>query len=167
MNMKITIFNQQEIVNREDLIDFMLDTIIHNLSYLFGPYMDTKENRDIWKRNNIYNEKGDIKFLIIEDTKPLGFIIYNINEDKVLIMREIEIDKKQNTPPLILYSLLKELCREEFDNFDCVQGFINKRNLVSMKNFMRFASYKIEKENGYYMIIDREKTRELKEKIAK
>lgn len=164
--MKITLFDQKEISKRNDLIDFMLDTIIHNLSYLYGPYMDSQENRDIWKHNNVYNTGENIKFLIAEDELPLGFIIYSINEDKVLIFREIEIAKQNKTPPLILFSLLKELCKEEYDNFECVQGFINKKNEISMKNFMRYASYKIQKENGYYMIIDREQTKKLKERIA-
>ena len=165
--MKLKIYNQEEMSKRNDLIDFMLDTIIHNLSYLYGPYMDSKENRQTWKDNNIFNTKENIKFLVAEDETPLGFIIYQINTDKVLVMREIEINKNDKTPPLILFSLLKELSQKEYDNFDCVQGFINKKNKESMKNFMRYASYKIEKENGFYMIIDREQTQKLKEKIAR
>ena len=165
--MKISIYTQEEITSKKNLIDFMLDTIIYNLSYLYGPYMDSKENREIWMNNNIYNKEDHIKFLIIEDELPLGFIIYSINEDKVLTIKEIEIAKHNNTPPLILFSMFKELSKKEYDNFDCVQGFINKKNVISIKNFMRYASYKIEKEKGYYIIVDREKTKYLKEKIAR
>lgn len=164
--MEIKIYNQKEISNERNLIDFMLNTIIHNLTYLYGPYMDTQENREIWANNNVYNDENN-KFLIAQDKEPLGFIIYNINEDKVLTIKDIEIKKFDgNQNPLLIYSLFKKLCTDEYDNFNCVQGYINKRNEISLRNFMRFASYKIEKERGYYIIIDKETTQNLKDKFS-
>ena len=165
--MELKIFNQKEMQSQPELINFMLDTIINNLTYLYGPYMDTEENRKIWAENNIYNEKENTKFLIAFDEIPLGFIIYNINEDHILIFKDIEIKKYEEKYPLLLFSLLKALAKEEGDNFDAIQGYINKNNELSMRNFMRFASYKIEKQKGFYIVIDRETTSKLKEKFIK
>ena len=165
--MELKIFNQKDIQSQEELVIFMLDTIINNLTYLYGPYMDSEENREIWKENNIYNEKENNKFLIAFDEIPLGFIIFNINEDRVLVFKDIEINKYEEKYPLLLFSLLKTLAKEEGDNFDSIQGYINKNNQLSIRNFMRFASYKIEKEKGFYIIIDKETTSKLKEKFTK
>ncbi|MBQ7936605.1 MAG: hypothetical protein IJ333_09730 [Clostridia bacterium] len=47
--MKFEIYTQKELLADENLTNYVLDSIIENLSYLFGDDMGTPENRKLFR----------------------------------------------------------------------------------------------------------------------
>lgn len=144
-----------------NLFPFMLDTLIDNLQYLYDKPMDTPENRAAWMQATRKNEfwRAVVAF---EDGTPCGFMTYQLS-DGVLYIASIQIRREHRMSPSLLRGLLACCFQSEQGRYKQVYAHINKQNMESQKNFLRFGkivgdtgnSYKIEITDAGWKMIDR------------
>ena len=79
--------------------------------------------------------------------KPCGFLIYTIQDD-CFIVNDIEINKEHRINPVLLRGLFSNAFLLEKGKWSRLKGYINHKNTVSKKNFLRLATEFIETERG-------------------
>lgn len=143
--MEFKIYNQQEILSDTVLTDYILDTTIDNLSYIFCNDMDSEENRSLWIQNNLKSENSSWRIIIASSNNSnIGFFTYSI-ANRSLTVHDIEINKSHRFSPILFSGLFKTLFKEEGDKFDSITGYINKTNRESQNNFLKLATSITEK----------------------
>ncbi len=165
--MGFTVYTQQQMLSSVELTDFMLNTIIENLSYIYGEDMGAEENRKEWIQYNLKTVDPSWRAVIGKKRgENAGFVLYTIKE-RTLLINDIEICKANRFDPYLMGGLFSTLFQTEDGNFDRISGYVNKANTVSQKNFLKYATSVSEKARGYTFLIDKEKTLEIKEKFQK
>lgn len=142
-------YQQNNILNSNQLIDFILNTICDNLEYLFGPQMRTEESKNEWIDYNLKKNNPNWYCVIGYDNKtPCGLLIYtydSINEK--ITVNDIEISKLYRHNIVLIRGLFKEALLK--NDFNTIRGYINKNNFESQSNFLKFATIVNETKNGY------------------
>ncbi len=165
--MRFLVYLQQQVLASEALTDFLLDTIIENLSYLYGEGMGNEENRKEWIEYNLKTENPTWRAIVgISGGKYAGFLLYSIDH-RDLIIHDLEIVKAMRFHPPVLAGLFRTLFHQENGKFDCISGYINKGNLVSQQNFLKYATSVVEGERGYMLMVDGESTAKIMKKFEK
>ena len=165
--MNFCIYNQQEILSNIQLTNYLIDTIIENLSYIYGNDMESEENRNAWIDNTLRTEDATWRVIIAnQNAVNIGFIVYSV-KSRSLSVNEIEIDKEHRLNPALISGLFCTLFKNESKNFDTISGYINKKNKVSQHNFLKLATTITERPNGYSFIIDKPATDKIKAKIKR
>lgn len=158
--MDFRICSQAEVAGDPKLAAFLLDTIIGNLSYLYGPDMGSEENRQSWIAYNL-QRKDDSWHAIVGSRQglPLGFVICTV-KDRALCVNDIEILPAARRNPALLSGLLRRML--EAEDFDTVTGHIHRNNLESQRNFLKYATEVSETPNGYRFTIGPEAVKRIK-----
>ena len=159
--MDFHIYRPDEMLADTVLTDFILDTIVENLSWLFGDDMGSAENREKWISYNLRTESPVLHAAVAEDLpERMGFILYAV-EDRRLVFHDVEIAVSRRFSPKLLLGLFRTVFLAEDGNFDTMGGYINRRNGVSLDNFIRYATSVGERERGCSFVIDAGATREI------
>lgn len=161
--MEFKTYNQKEIYKSEALTSFILNTTADNLSYIYGEEMRSAESRQTWIKYNL--EQADKTWHTVVGFKndiPLGFIIYKINK-KCLYICDIEIIESARRSPALLGGMLKQMLTSE--KIASMAGYINRENLVSQKNFLKYATDITETEKGFSFKIGRKETKRIIERF--
>ena len=167
MNMCFKIYDQKAVLADPELTAYILDTIIDNLSYIFGDDMGSEENRNDWISHNLKTEDDFWRVIAgSKDDLPQGFIIYTVH-DRVLSICDIEINRSHRFSPALVLGLFGTLFEHEGDNFDTITGYINKANHVSQNNFLKYATSVDEKPRGFSLMINEAGTQSIKNKFKK
>lgn len=165
--MEFQIYSQQEALSQAGLTDYLLDTLVENLSYLFGEDMGTPENREEWIAYNLKDEHPHWRVVVGgKDGRYLGFLIYTV-EDRRLTVCDIEINQSGRRNPILLLGLFQKAFQEENRSFDTIAGYINKGNQVSQDNFLKYATSVEERPRGYSFLIDEKAAEKLKSRVLK
>ena len=163
--MEFKVLNQKEVRENPPLVSFMLDTMVENLSYVYGDDMGSDENRRMWTEYNL--ERYDAAWHTvfgIRDGKPLGFIVYKI-ENKALYVCDFEVKKEARYSPALLRGMLRAMISAERDNFDVIRGYINRKNVLSQRNFLKYATEINETQKGFSFVIDKTAAQKIKDRI--
>ncbi len=79
--MGFAVYTQKQILSSTVLTDFLLDTIIENLSYIYGDEMGSEENRREWIQYNLKTEEPSWRVIIGKKRGDnAGFLLYTIKE---------------------------------------------------------------------------------------
>lgn len=130
----------QSIKDNDFLLDYIFDTISENLSFMFGNDMVNPQSRQDWLNYNLLN--ADLYWRIViafDGNKPCGYLIYTI-QDNCFIVNDIEINKEYRMNPVLLRGLFVNAFDSEKGKWDTIKGYINNKNLVSKKNFLKLAT---------------------------
>ncbi len=156
--MEFHVYTPTEIIADSQMVDSFLDIMAENLSWLFGPDMNSDMNRNEWKRNNLFRDNPILHAVVgYHESKMVGFIHYSI-QDRKLSFHEFEITLDNRFDPSLILGLLKTLFSAESCHFDTMHFYINRKNELSLSNFAKYASRYEERPRGYSFIIDVEKT---------
>ncbi|MBQ8295688.1 MAG: hypothetical protein IJX87_04565 [Clostridia bacterium] len=153
--MKFVVYDQS-IKQNNDLVDYIFHTLKENLSFIYGEDMINAESRQNWINNNLLNT--DIYWRIViayHNNKPCGFLIYTIQND-CFIVNDIEINREYRINPILLRGLFLNAFLIEKGKWHKLKGYINHKNAVSKKNFLRLATEIIETERGSSFTIKKE-----------
>lgn len=145
--MKFVVYDQS-IKQNELLLDYIFKTINENLSFVFGENMITPESRQAWININLLNM--DIYWRMVvayENDRPCGFLVYTI-QDNCFIVNDIEINKEYRMNPVLLRGLFINGFLGVQGKWDTLKGYINHKNTVSKKNFLKLATDIKETERG-------------------
>lgn len=165
--MYFSIYTQQEISENNKLTSFLLDTIIENLSYIYGSEMGSTENRNSWIEYNLKRMDDSWHAVIgYKNDIPVGFLLYTI-ENRTLSVNDIEIIQSERMSPPLLIGLLRRMMAEEESNFDSISGYINKANIVSQRNFLKYATEIVPRPNGFVFTINKAETDRIKARLLK
>ncbi len=165
--MDFHVYCQKEVLSQEALTKELLDTIVDNLSYIFGEDMGTEENRNEWIQYNLRTEHPHWRMIAEgKNGRRRGFLIYTI-ENHQLTVCDIEIKKDSRRNPILLLGLFQTLFKTESHSFRTMRGYINKGNETSQKNFLKYATSIAELPRGYSFLIDEEATEKLKSRVLK
>lgn len=165
MNVSFITYSQQELLEKADIVNYVLNTIVDNLSYIFGADMDSPQSRNEWIKYNLKTVNSSWRIVLANKNDVYaGFIIYTIH-NRTLSVYDIEINKTNRYNPTLLKGLLKTVFENEYNNFDNISGYINKKNETSQHNFLKYASQITETERGYKFLIDKNKTEILKTRL--
>lgn len=146
----------QTIKQNEILLDYIFNTLKENLSFIYGEYMINDESRQNWINNNLLNTDIYWRMVIAYNKdKPCGFLIYTIQND-CFIVNDIEINKEYRINPILLRGLFSNAFLLEKGKWNKLKGYINHKNTVSKKNFLRLATEFIETERGISFTITKE-----------
>lgn len=160
-------YSQQGVLNDRNLIAFLLDTIIENLSYIYGSEMGSEDDRNSWIDYNLKRKDDSWRAIVgFRNGTPVGFILYTI-ENRSLSVNDIEIILTERRNPILMGGLLKNMISAEDKNFDTISGYINKANETSQHNFLKYASYVVDRPNGFLFTINHAGTDKIKEKLLK
>ena len=153
--MNFIVYNQS-IKQNDFLLNYIFNTLKENLSFLYGEDMINTESRQNWINNNLLNMDIYWRMVIAynEDT-PCGFLIYTIQDD-CFIVNDIEINKEHRINPILLRGLFSNAFLLEKGKWNRLKGYINHKNTVSKKNFLRLATEFIETERGISFTITKE-----------
>ena len=164
--MEFSTYTQQAVFENPKITAFLLDTIIENLSYIYGEDMGSEENRNSWIAYNL-KQKDDTWHVIVGSRSgtPLGFIIYSI-KSRILSVNDIEIIKSERHNPALLRGLLRSMLMGENNNFDSIYGYINRNNLTSQRNFLKYATNITKRQSCFSFEINQEATQRIKAKIT-
>lgn len=144
--MKFVIYDQS-IKQNDFLLEYVFNTLKENLSFLYGEDMINIENRQIWINNNLLNT--DIYWRIVvayKKNKPCGFLIYTIQND-CFVVNDVEINKEYRMNPVLLRGLFLNAFKTEKGKWNKLKGYINQKNIVSKKNFLKLATEISENEH--------------------
>ena len=159
--MEFHVYTPTEIIADSQMVDSFLDIMAENLSWLFGPDMNSDMNRNEWKRNNLFRDNPILHAIVgYRESKMVGFIHYSIQNHK-LTFHDFEITIDNRFDPSIIRGLLKTLFSTESCHFDTMHFYINRKNELSLGNFAKYASRYEERPRGYSFITDKEKTAEI------
>ena len=153
--MNFIVYNQS-IKQNDFLLNYIFNTLKENLSFLYGEDMINTESRQNWINNNLLNM--DIYWRIViayNEDNPCGFLIYTIQDD-CFIVNDIEINKEHRINPVLLRGLFSNAFLHEKGKWNRLKGYINHKNTVSKKNFLRLATEFIETERGISFTITKE-----------
>ncbi len=153
--MRFVVYNQA-IKQNNFLLDYIFDTLKENLSFMYGENMITAESRQNWINNNLLDT--DIYWRIVlayDENKPCGFLIYTIR-DNCFIVNDIEINQEYRMNPVILRGLFLNAFLIEKGKWNKLKGYINHKNTVSKKNFLRLATEIVENERGISFTVTKE-----------
>ena len=153
--MNFIVYNQS-IKQNDFLLNYIFNTLKENLSFLYGEDMINTESRQNWINNNLLNM--DIYWHIViayNEDNPCGFLIYTIQDD-CFIVNDIEINKEHRINPVLLRGLFSNAFLLEKGKWNRLKGYINHKNTVSKKNFLRLATEFIETERGISFTITKE-----------
>lgn len=137
----------QSIKQNTVLLDYIFDTLKNNLSFMYGEDMINAENRQIWINNNLLNT--DIYWRIVvsyDKNKPCGFLIYTIQND-CFIVNDIELGQGYKMNPVLLRGLFLTAFKNEKGKWNKLKGYINQKNTVSKKNFLKLVTEITENEH--------------------
>ncbi len=163
--MEFKTYNQKEIYKSEILTSFILNTTADNLSYIYGEEMRSDESRQTWIKYNLEQVDRSWRTIVgFKDEQPLGFIIYKINRSCLYIC-DIEIIKSARRKPSLLGGMLNQMLTSE--KITSIAGYINKENIVSQNNFLKYATDVTESEKGFSFKIDEKSTKKIKERFKK
>lgn len=152
--MKFVIYDQS-IKQNDFLLKYIFNTLKENLSFMYGEDMINVENRQIWINNNLLNT--DIYWRIViayEKNKPCGFLIYTTQND-CFIVNDIEINKEYRMSPVLLRGLFLNAFKTEKGKWSKLKGYINQKNIVSKKNFLKLATEISENEHRVSFTVDK------------
>lgn len=153
--MEFVVYNQS-IKQNEFLLDYIFHTLKENLSFIYGANMINSEARQNWISNNLLNEGIYWRIVIAYDkNKPCGFLIYTI-QDNCFIVNDIEINKEYRINPVLLRGLFFNAFLIEKGKWNRLKGYINHKNTVSKKNFLRLANEMTDTERGVSFTITKE-----------
>lgn len=145
--MKFIVYNQS-IKQNEYLLDYIFNTLKENLSFMYGENMINAESRQNWINNNLL--KTDVHWRMVvayDEDKPCGFLIYTIQND-CFIVNDIEINQEYRVNPFLLRGLFSKAFLIEKGKWNKLKGYINHKNTLSKKNFLRLATEIVENERG-------------------
>ncbi|MBE5746618.1 MAG: hypothetical protein E7352_00370 [Clostridiales bacterium] len=153
--MDFIVYNQS--IKRNDfLLDYIFNTLKENLSFIYGEDMINTESRQNWINNNLLNIDIYWRMVIAyNEDKPCGFLIYTIQDD-CFIVNDIEINKEYRINPVLLRGLFLNAFVLEKGKWNTLRGYINHKNTVSKKNFLRLATEIVETERGISFTITKE-----------
>ena len=138
----------QSIKQNDFLLDYIFNTMKENLSFIYGEDMINTESRQNWINNNLLNMDIYWRMVIAyNEDKPFRFLIYTIQDD-CFIVNDIEINKEHRINPVLLRGLFSNAFLLEKGKWSRLKGYINHKNTVSKKNFLRLATEFIETERG-------------------
>ena len=153
--MKFVIYDQS-IKHNGFLLEYIFNTLKENLSFLYGENMINAESRQNWINNNLLNTDLYWRMVVAYDeSKPCGFLIYTIQDD-CFIVNDIEINQQYRTNPLVLRGLFLNAFLIEKGKWNKLKGYINHKNTVSKKNFLRLANEFTETERGISFTVKKE-----------
>ncbi len=161
MNMEFRTYSTQALAENPELVDSFLGIMSDNLSWLFGPDMNSEENRNEWIRNNLKCDHPVLRAVVgFNGSEILGFIHYSIRSG-VLVFHEFEIEARHRHDPALIRGMLRTLFHAEKGNFSAMRFYINSKNSLSQENFGRFATSCEALPRGSSFLIDERKTEEL------
>ena len=153
--MKFVVYNQS-IKRNKILLDYVFNTLKENLSFMYGEDMINAESCQNWINNNLLNTDMYWRMVVAYDKdKPCGFLIYTIEKDS-FIVNDIEINQEYKINPVLLRGLFLNAFLTEKGKWKKLKGYINHKNTVSKKNFLRLATEFIETERGISFTITKE-----------
>ena len=153
--MKFVVYNQS-IKQNESLLDYIFNTLKENLSFMYGENMINAESRQNWINNNLLNTNVYWRIVVAyEEDKPCGFLIYTIQND-CFIVNDIEIHREYRINPILLRGLFLNAFLIEKGNWNKIKGYINHKNTLSKKNFLRLATEIVENERGISFTVAKE-----------
>lgn len=164
--MEFHVYAPTEIIANSQMVDSFLDVMAENLSWLFGPDMNSDTNRNEWKRNNLFCVNPILHAIVgYRESKMVGFIHYSIQNHK-LTFHDFEITPDNRFDPSLIGGLLKTLFSAETGHFDTMHFYINRKNELSLSNFAKYASRYEERPRGYSFIIDEEETARIVSRLS-
>lgn len=163
--MEFLIYNQKQVLSCPELAHYLVDTIVDNLSYIYGEDMGSEENKKEWITYNLKTENPSWRVVTgARNGSCLGFLIYAI-ENRCLTVHDIEIVKSSRRNPVLLSGLFKTMFAKEQDRFDTIAGYINKDNKISQSNFLKYATSVTERSKGYSFLIGEDAAGRLKARV--
>ena len=90
-----------------------------------------------------------------DKSNPCGFLIYTI-KDGCFIVNDIEINQEHRMNPVLLRSLFLNAFLIEKGKWNRLNGYINHKNTLSKKNFLRLATEMVENEHGISFTVAKE-----------
>lgn len=160
-------YTQQDVLNDSKLTAFLLNTIIENLSYIYGTEMGSEDDRNSWIDYNLKRKDDDWHAIVgFQNGSPIGFILYTVDK-RILSVNDIEIILTERRNPVLMVGLLRTMVSAEEKNFDAISGYINKANETSQHNFLKYASDIAKRPNGFLFTIDRAETDKIKTRLLK
>lgn len=157
--MKFVFLTSQEVKHDNSLIDFIFDTYVENMYYLFGDDLKSQKSKESWIYYNL--ENPDVNFywrlVVARNANEIaGFLIYTIKKES-FIVNDIQIIKKFRFNPFILRGLFYNAFVQEQNKFEIIEGYINDKNAESKMNFLRYAE-RIEKtERGVHLYLPKDR----------
>ena len=153
--MNFVVYNQT-IKRNEFLLDYIFNTLKENLSFMYGENMINAESRQNWINNNLLNTNIYWRIVIAYDENtPCGFLIYTIQND-CFIVNDIEINKEYRIKPALLRGLFLNAFVLEKEKWNKLKGYINHKNNISKKNFLKLATEITENERGVSFTVKKE-----------
>lgn len=164
--MEYPVHTRQQVLDNPALTAFVLDTLVHNLSWLYGSEMDSPDNRDAWVHHNLQAPDPFWRLVVAtRDSIPVGFLIFTV-KNRTLYINDIQILPAHRMNPALLRGLLRAMFGAAGDNFDTMRGYINRGNATSQRNFLRFATSVEERANGMILIVDEKETERIRQRFS-
>lgn len=153
--MEFIVYNQ-EIKNNPFILEFVFSTLGENLSHVYGNDMITPQSKNEWIKNNLLSSSTTWRIVIAyHNAIPCGFLIYTI-KDEVLVINDIEIIKKFQGNPFVFRGLFLKAFQDKNKNWNKISGYINDKNELSQRNFIKLATNKIKTPRGVIIEIDKD-----------
>ncbi len=153
--MKFVIYDQS-IKHNEFLLEYIFNTLKENLSFIYGENMINAESRQSWINNNLLTTDTYWRIVVAYDeSKPCGFLIYTLQDD-YFIVNDIEINQEYRINPILLRGLFLNAFLNVKGKWNKLKGYINHKNTVSKKNFLRLANEFTETECGISFAVTKE-----------
>lgn len=152
--MEFVVYNQS-IKQNEALLNYIFNTLKENLSFLYGENMINAESRQNWIKHNLLNTDAYWRIVVAYDeSRPCGFLIYTVQESSFTV-NDIEINREYRANPVLLRGLFLTAFSLEKGKWNKLKGYINRKNTLSVKNFLRLATEIIETERGFSITISK------------
>ena len=147
----------KSIIENKNLLNYIFSTFQENLGFLYGENMITEKSRQDWIKNNLLTDAyWRIVIAVDNDSKPCGFLIYTVSNG-IFTVNDIEINKNYRFNPFILKGLFITAFTRENGNWKVLKGYINDKNAISKKNFLKLATEITKTDHGIILSIPREK----------
>ncbi len=165
--MDFKMYSQQDVLSTPALKNYILDSIIRHLQYIYGEEMGSLENRKEWIAYNLERHDPSWRVTVAhKGEKNLGFLITSLDK-RLLEVNDIQIERHARKNPFLMIGLFITAFQYYENNFDTLGGYINKANNESQGNFLRYATTITELKNGYSFEIDEVGTKQIKEKLQR
>ncbi len=163
--MEFKTYSQQQVLSDSDLTNYILDSIIDHLRYIYGPDMGSPSDRKEWIAYNLERHEPSWRVTVAhKGEKNLGFLITSL-EKQSLIVNDIHINRHARKNPFLMIGLFITAFEHYEGRFTTLGGYINKANNESQGNFLRFATTITELKNGYSFEVDEQGTQAIKNKL--
>ncbi len=165
--MDFKLYSQKEVLSDPVLTNYLLDTIIDHLSYIYGNDMGSPEDRREWIAYNLERPEPSWRVTVAHrGGKNLGFLITTLDK-RQLVINDVQIERHARKNPFLLLGLFITAFQHYDDKFTTLGGYINKSNNESQNNFLRYATIITELKNGYSFEVDEIVTEQIKKKLEK